>query len=398
MDTRVVAIQGARQTGKSTLAREFVLSTSDKYLTLDNTATRESAQANPADFVRQAPEGMLVIDEIQRVPELILEIKELVDNNPRPGQFLITGSSDLSALAGAQESLAGRMEKIELMPFSQQEIQGFTASFLNDVFTSGYRPRAVIEAPSRQDYLEAALSGGYPEALKRSSKRRRDVWFDNYTRLLFEQVAAEKRGGCSPRQMGLLLDYLASISGKELVIDSIGRDMAVKRFSVEQMLSTLHQLFLIELVPAWSTNLTKRAVKHPKVFLKDPGLAARSLRTNSSTATDLSSPVAGLLFEVFVFNELLRMASAMDMRPNFYHYRDTRKREVDIVIENDFGEVLLVEVKASSTVTSSDFSAIRYLLDKHPAKVVRGLVVYTGSDALPFGDRLLALPAHCLWS
>jgi predicted AAA+ superfamily ATPase len=396
-DTRVVAIQGARQTGKSTLARELVSSINDRYLTMDTTSVRESARVNPADFVRQAPEGMLIIDEIQRVPPLILEIKEVVDTASRPGQFLITGSSDLSALAGVQESLAGRMERVELMPFSQREIHESTRSFLSDVFRKDYEPRVGTAGLSRSDYLEMAICGGYPEALQRSIRQRRDIWFDNYIKLLFEQTASEKQWGFSPQQMTLLLSYLASISGREVIIEGICRDMAVKRFGIEQMLAKLQQLFLIELVPAWSTNLTSRAVKHPKVFLKDSGLAARSLHANTTTSADLLSPIAGIIFETFVFNELLRMASALEIRPDFYHYRDTRQREVDIVIENDCGEVLLIEVKASSTVVASDFSAIKYLLEKHPDRIVRGLVIYTGNKVLPFGDKLLALPAQCLW-
>jgi predicted AAA+ superfamily ATPase len=396
-DTRVVAIQGARQTGKSTLARELAAEHNARYLTLDTASVRESARANPADFVRQMPEGMLVIDEIQRVPQLILEIKEVVDISGRPGKFLITGSSDLSTLSEIQESLAGRLERHELMPFSQQELRGTSFSFFDHIFNADFQPHVGAAALTRADYLELAMQGGYPEALLRVTRQRRDAWFDNYLKLLFEQEPTNSKYGSTSEQLNRFLSYLASISGKEAIIDNIGRDMALKRYGVEQLIAFFQRLFLIVAVSAWSTNLTTKAIRHQKLFFKDSGLTARLLRANSSTATSLTSPIAGPVFETFVFNELLRMGSTASRQLGFYHYRDTRQREIDIVVENEDGMVLLIEVKASSTVTASDFNSINYLLEKHPDRIARGIVVYTGGDVLPFGERLLALPAKCLW-
>jgi predicted AAA+ superfamily ATPase len=398
LDTRVVAIQGARQTGKSTLARELAATRNARYLTLDSAAVRESARANPGDVVRQMPDGMLVIDEIQRVPELLLEIKETVDRSGRPGQFLITGSSDLTALLGIQESLAGRMERHELMPFSQQELQETQVSFFDLAFSDDYQPHIKADTLSRAEYLQLALRGGYPEAIFRATKRRRDAWLDNYLKLLFEQESSNSKYGSTAEQLIRFLSYLASISGKEAIVDNISRDMALKRYGVEQLMSYLERLFLITIIPAWSSNLTSRATKHRKVFLKDSGLAARLLRAPSDTPTTLDSPIAGLIFENFIFNELLRMAGTSDLQLNFCHYRDTRQREIDIIIEADYDKALLIEVKASSTVTASDFSTINYLLEKHPNKIARGIVIYTGSEVLPFGKRCLALPAQYLWN
>ena len=397
-DTRVVAVQGARQTGKSTLVKEFVTDATVKYASLDVTAVRESARSNPADFVSQMPDGLLVIDEIQRVPELLLEIKNVVDNSNRPGQFLITGSSDLSKLSGVQESLAGRLERVELMPFSQQELLGVSSSFLTDVFNADYKPAIRTASLTRSDYLELAIRGGYPEANQRHSKQRRDVWFDNYLQLLFEQEEADSKNGTNPEQARRFIRYLATIGGRELVIDSISNDINLKRYGVSQLLAYLEQLFLIEIVSPWSTSLTNRTIKHPKVFLKDSGLAARLLSANNSTASDLESSIAGTIFETFVFNELLRAASTLSTSLKFFHYRDTRKREVDIVIENDSEKLLLIEVKASSTVNVSDFRSINYLIETHPNRVARGIVIYTGTDVLPFGERTLAIPAQLLWS
>jgi predicted AAA+ superfamily ATPase len=397
-DTRVVAIQGARQTGKSTLAKELASEQDARYLTLDTTSVRESAKANPVDFVRQAPGRLLVIDEIQRVPELILEIKEVVDTSSRPGQFLITGSSDLSAIADVQESLAGRLERHELMPLSLQELKGRDSVFLESIFNADFEPTGQTQRLARADYLELAMRGGYPEALSRASKQRRDTWFDNYLRLLFEQESTNSKYGSTPEQLTRFLQYLASISGREAVIENICGDMGLKRYGVEQLLTYFEKLFLIKTIPAWSTNLTTRAITHRKVFLKDSGLAARLLRATPDMPVNLESTIAGTVFETFIFNELLRQASASSRGLSFHHFRDVRQREVDIVIEDGDGKVVLVEAKASSSVTLFDFSPMNHLMEKHPERIVHGIVVYTGNEVLPFGDRKWALPAQCLWS
>jgi len=218
-----------------------------------------------------------------------------------------------------------------------------------------------------------------------------------HLKLLFEQESTKSKYGSTPEQLYRFIAYLASINGKEIIVDNISRDLSIKRYGAEQQISFFKRLFLIDLLPAWSTNLTTRATRHHKVFLKDSGLTARLLRANADTATDLASPIAGSIFEAFIFNELLRMSCAEDSRLGFYHYRDVRQREVDIVIENDDGKVLLVEVKAASTVIASDFKSIKYLQEKHPERIACGVVVYTGGTVLSFGDRLLALPAQCLW-
>jgi predicted AAA+ superfamily ATPase len=399
-DTRVVAIQGARQTGKSTLAKEIAKERDALYLSLDNTGIRNSAAANPDDFVRQVPHGLLIIDEVQRVPEIILSIKEVVDEDARPGRFLITGSSDLSGISAIQESLAGRMETVELCGFSQEELRGTSPALIESVFSN--RPNLDFLGTSatlgRADYLELALVGAYPEAVFRTSKVRRDVWFDNYLKLLFEQYAASVS---SLRRLSLLpklIAYLASVSGHQLVLASAARDMQESYSSLGGYLALLESMFLVKLLPAWSSNITNRAIKQPKAYVTDSGLTARLLKSSSTTPTDLLSPIAGTLFETFVFSEIYKQLSYHSRHYSLSHYRDSRKREVDLVIENDVGEIVLVEVKASSTVQAADFKTMAYLQGLHPERIVRCLLVYTGTRTYSFGDKRLVLPAQMLWS
>jgi predicted AAA+ superfamily ATPase len=397
-DTRIVAIQGARQTGKSTLAHQVAGKINAVYVTLDDASIREVAAANPYDFVRQATGRLLIIDEIQRVPDLILAIKEVVDTNPRPGQYLITGSSDLSGIATIQESLAGRMEVFELCGFSQSEIHETEPRFLDILFAEGSELARIDRAGelSRSDYLKLAMLGGYPEVLQRADKTRRDSWFDNYLKLLLGQEASSvstlRRLNILPK----LLSYLATISGRQLVMTNVARDIAEPRTSLEAYLALMRSMFLISVLPAWSSNLTTRAIKHPKIMFLDSGLLARLLRAGETTPDDTLSPLAGALFETFVFSEIYKMSTySSDYR--LYYYRDTMKREIDLVIESATGDLLFIEVKASSTAQSSDFKVMREIGRMHESKVKQLIVLYTGTKVLRFGEKQVALPADTLW-
>jgi predicted AAA+ superfamily ATPase len=355
--------------------------------------------ANPDDFVRQTPNGLLIIDEIQRVPELILSIKEVVDENTRPGQFLITGSSDLSDISTVRESLAGRMESVELCCFSQEELHDASSTLIDALFSdrSNLDFIGTSAALSRADYLNLALAGGYPEAVFRASKSRRDAWFDSYLKLLFEQYVAHVS---SLRRLALLpklMSSLAAISGHQLVLAGVAKDLQEPYSSLGGYLALLESMFLIKLLPAWSSNSTNRTVKQPKAYVMDSGLTGRLLRSDSATATDLLSPIAGILFETFVFSEIYKQLNYCAHRYSLSHYRDTRQREVDLVIENDTGEIMLVEVKASSTAQASDFKTMSYLHNLHPERVKRCLLIYTGVRVHSFGDRQLAIPAQMLW-
>jgi predicted AAA+ superfamily ATPase len=398
-DTRIVSIQGARQTGKTTLAKEIAIEKGGLYLTLDTAAVRESAAAHPEDFVRQAADRLMVIDEVQRVPALILAIKEVVDGSSRPGQFLITGSSDLSALKDVRESLAGRMESIELAGLSQAERAGADSAFLSRAFSGAdeFLDDNCTSSLQRADYIQLAMIGGYPEALARSSDARRDAWFANYLKLLFEQDSRRDTSLNATSALPKLLRYIASISGTQLVVSNIATDLGETRAMLGRYLSLLETLFLIKLIPAWFTNRTSRATKHPKAMLLDSGLTAHLLDAASTTPTDLLSPIAGKLFEAFVFSELHKAMLANDAPFALHHYRDSRGHEVDFVIEDRRGQVILVEAKTSSSAFDSDFRHMRYLQEQHPDSVKRSILIYTGSRALPFGERQVALPAELLW-
>ena len=398
-DTRVVAIQGARQTGKTTLAKIIATEHSARYITLDDKSQREAALNDPGTFARQTPGQLLVIDEVQRVPDLILAIKEAVDENTESGQFLLTGSSDLTSSIGIKDSLAGRVEIIDLYGLSLLERNQGSGVFLEAVTATNPIDAFADQnyCLSRQDYLELALEGGYPEAIARKDKTRRDKWFDNYTRQLLSKDVGEtnnlRRVGILPK----LFKYLASISGKPAVVANIAGDIKEPRSTIEGYINLLEQVFLIDRVPAWSSNATTRAIKHAKLMFRDSGLLCRQLNAREDLPTDLTSSIAGAAFETFVYSELEKLVVANKEDFGIYHYRDTLKREVDFVLQRMDGRLGLLEVKLSSSVSKADFKAMEGLRDKN-GSASHCFIIYTGNKAIAFSDYQFAVPAQVLWS
>jgi uncharacterized protein len=392
-DTRVVALNGARQAGKSTLAR-LAAQTSPNTLIrlLDDPATLRAARDDPAGFVDH--DGLLVIDEVQLAPELFRSIKVAVDTDPRPGRFLLTGSAQVLALRQLPDALPGRMEIVELWPFSQGEIDRGSDAFIDAAFAHGPALSRTSDLRKR-DYLERVARGGYPEAVRRSP-RRRTAFFDSYLTSLIERdvrelAAIERRG-----DLRRLLALLAGYSGGLLVPAAIAAESGIPRTTVNRYLELLTAVFLIKQVPAWSAGQTRRAIGTPKLTFVDTGVACTLL---GQDATRLGEPdgAAGPMIETFVLMELARQLTWSSERARLYHYRTKDRVEVDAVLESPDGRVVAIEVKAGATVRTEDLSGLRHLAQRLSARFVAGFVLYTGQQTLPFGDRLRALPIDALW-
>lgn len=397
-DTRVVVVNGARQVGKSTLAASVlrrIPGGSARYL--DNPVTRSAAQEDPVRFVRH--DHLMLIDEVQRVPDLWLAIKEVVDRDPRPGRFLLTGSARLLGLRSLPDALPGRAETIELWPLSQGEIDGRPDDgFIDAVFRKGtdlvQDSQDSAEGPplTREDYLSRAARGGYPEAVKRDHPRRRRLFFSNYLADLItrdvQQVADIQRAGEMRRLLGLLAGQACGL----LNVNRLGRELGLAAPTVSSYLGILETIFLLRLVPAYSTNATQRAVGTPKVTFVDSGLLAH---LNSGITTDGTT---GGLLENFVLGELGRQLTWAETDARLYHYRDRDRREVDAVLEDTTGRIVSVEVKAAETVRTDDFRALRLLRERLGDRFVAGFVLHCGPQRLSFGDRLACLPISALWT
>ena len=392
-DTRVVTINGARQAGKSTLARLAVADAPNPlFRLLDDPSTLRAAQDDPVSFVEH--DGLLVIDEVQLAPELFRAIKLVVDAEPRAGRFLLTGSARILALRDLPDALPGRMETVELWPFSQGEIDGEPDRFVEAAFARGpaLTHRSTLR---RRDYLDRVTRGGYPEAVRRTP-RRRTAFFESYLSTLIErdvtELASIERRGDLRRLLGLL----AGRSGGLLVPAALSTQSGIPRTTLARYLELLSAVFLIKQIPAWTTGATGRAIGTPKLAYVDSGVACHLLGQN---AARLGEPggAAGPMVENFVLSELARQLSWSDERVSLCHYRTRDGVEVDAVLEAADGRVVGIEVKAGATVRSEDLAGLRHLADRLDERFVAGYVLYTGQQTLPFGDRLRAVPLDALW-
>lgn len=392
-DTPVVAVTGPRQSGKTTLARS-VAGRELTYLTLDDDTTLAAARRDPVGFVRGL-DGV-VIDEVQRAPELFLAIKKSVDEDRRPGRFLVTGSADLRTVPLLRDSLAGRMETVPLLPLARAEIEGRGAPGFLDLAFAGQLARS-RSALVGDDLIAAVLAGGYPEVLARTSERRRRDWCRAYVDAIVGRDLPELAAVTRPRSMPQLLDVLALSAGQLVNLSQIGGRLGIDHKTVDRYLDLLERLFLVRRLQPWSRNELKRLVRTPKLHFIDTGLLAAVRGLSFSRLTNDRAPF-GALLESFAYAELLKQAAWSETRPRFYHYRDKDGVEVDLVLEDEAGGVVGVEVKAAATVRPADLLGLGRLAAGAGPSFRLGVVLYDGDQTLPFGGRLFAAPLSVLWA
>lgn len=364
------------------------------YVTLDDATALEAAQRDPQGFIQRF-EGTVVLDEIQRVPQLFLAIKAEVDRNRRPGRFVLTGSANVMLLPRLSESLAGRMEILTLWPFSVGELKGIRETFVDRAF--GEEKAGWPTQPQSGDSLDdAMLRGGYPEVALRTDPERRRAWFTSYVMTLLQRDVRDLANIDHLALMPRLAAMLAARTGTLLNAAELSRSLGLPLSTLQRYLVLLESIFAVQTLPAWSTNLGKRLVRSPKVFLCDTGLTAH-LCSVDKARLNLEPEFRGRLLESFVLGELRKQAAWNRARPHLYHFRSHAGQEVDIVMEGPGGDIVGIEVKASSTVTWADFKGLKYLQDALGKRFHRGIVLYTGSEAVPFGKGLEAVPVESLW-
>lgn len=391
-DTPVVLIVGPRRAGKTTLVRKMG-EAGRTYITLDDQTVLDAAQSDPAGFIRGLNKA--TIDEIQRAPDLLLAIKKTVDEDYRPGRFLLTGSANVLTLPRVADSLAGRMETLQMLPLAKAEIEGRSPSFLERLFEGKLKsqPEAIVG----DDLVDLVLRGGFPEAIARESERRRQDWTRSYltsilTRDLRDIADVEKL-----TELPKFVRLLAEHTGQLVNYSQLGAGINVSHKTGQRYVGLLEQVFLIATVQPWFTNALKRIVKTPKLHFLDSGLLA-SARGLTFDRVKADRGAFGGPLESFVFSEVLKLMTASDLRLTPYHFRDRDMREVDIVLERDDGKIAAIEVKASATVKSGDFSGLRALAEACGDRFAFGAVLYDNTDVVPFGDRLAAAPLSSLWS
>jgi predicted AAA+ superfamily ATPase len=395
-DTPVVLLNGARQTGKSTLAAQLVRGGFDAgFVNLDDLDALGAARSDPAGFL-VAHGDRLVIDEVQRAPELFIAIKASVDRSRRAGRFLLTGSAAVLLLPRISESLAGRMQVLTLWPLSQGEIAGRREDFISTVFADRLPARSDA-GEARTSVLDRALLGGYPEAVQRDRRQRRDLWFRSYVETILHRDVREIAEIERLTEMPRLLGLLAARAGAIVNMAEIARAAAVPHKTLTRYLSLLELIFIVRRIPSWAGELGRRAVRHPKLILSDTGLLASLLGVDRERfARDAA--LMGPLIENFVAMELMKQLGWTRTRCALHHYRTHAGAEVDLVLEKPDGQIVAIEVKTTSHVRPADFDAIRSLARERPRKFKRGIVLHMGANSVPFGENLVALPISSLWN
>lgn len=390
-DTPVVLVAGPRQAGKTTLVRH-IATEGMRYLTLDDELTLLAAREDPSGLIRSLDRA--VIDEIQRAPELLLAIKKTVDEDRRPGRFLLTGSANLMALPNVADSLAGRMETLTLLTLSQSEIRGGTGNWIDYAFGGGFLSAA--DATTGEHLVEAVLRGGYPQAVSRTTARRRTAWARQYVDAILQRDVRDVAEIAKLDLLPRFLRALAQVSGQVCNYSQIGAQVGLDNKTVSRYIGVFEQLYLLRRVDVWARNRLNRVIKTPKLQFIDSGLLSM-LCGLSDAAIQRDRCRYGNVLETFVFSELLKHAGTAETDCQLLYYRDHAQFEVDFVIENSAGELVAVEVKAAATVKESDLRGLKRLADLAGDQLRLGVVLYDGVETLPLGERLWAAPLSTLW-
>ncbi|MFB9923720.1 ATP-binding protein [Amycolatopsis halotolerans] len=397
---RVVLLGGARQTGKTTLVRDLLDLPGHAWFSFDNEAVLARAADDPVGFVEALPRPAAV-DEFQRAGRgFLLAVKQAADQDRTRGQLLLTGSTNYLADRGLSETLAGRAGRLVLWPLSMGERLGVRETFLDLLFEPASWPGKTGALP-RADLIRTLLEGGYPEIVTEGlSGRQRRNWFEAYVHDVVSREAlrpvAEVRLEAELRR---LLRLLAARTGQELVVSGIAGDAEVGRETASNYVTLLEALHLVTLLPAWSTNITNRAKRRPKVVVADTGLAADLCGLGEQTFSPTADgTAAGSLFETFVITEVFKQATWSERSVDLSYFRDRDGAEVDLIVEDRrTGELAGLEIKLTSTPTARHAKHLMMLRDKLGGRFTTGLVVHSGSQTLPLGDRIWAVPVSALW-
>lgn len=390
-DTPVVLVAGPRQAGKTTLVRQMA-DQGMRYLTLDDELTLLAAREDPVGMIRSL--DCAVIDEIQRAPQLLLAIKKTVDEDRRPGRFLLTGSANLMALPTVADSLAGRMETLTLLPLSQSELNGTTANWIDHAF-AGKLPE-LAKPVQGDDLMETVLRGGYPESVARITARRRTAWARQYIDAIIQRDVRDVADIDKMDQLPRFLRALAQVAGQMCNYTQLGGQVGLDSKTAARYAGVFEQMYLLKRVDVWSRNRLSRVVKTPKLQFIDSGLLATLMGLTPALVQQDRSRF-GHVLETFVYGELFKHTTVADGDCQLLYYRDHDQYEVDVVIENAAGGLIGVEVKSAATVTERDLRGLKRLASIAGDQFKLGVILYDGTQTLPLGNRLWAAPIATLW-
>ncbi len=388
----VVMLHGARQVGKTKLARQLMTKGYLKhYYSFDDHATLEAASSDPAGFIEALPAGS-VLDEVQRVPKVLLPLKARIDRERAVGQFMLTGSANPVVRFRIGEPLVGRMGAVTLYPLSQGEQAGKRERWLEQALQGQL---SLVETEAG-DLWERVVKGGYPSAVLAPTPEARAEWLRGHLDALLTREVRELAEIQQVSELVLLARLLAANSVQRLNQAGLSHECGIPQTTLRRYLSLLESMFMLTRIPAWYTNISQRLLKTPKILLNDTGVACALLDVDKTRLVQ-DPLLRGRMLESFVGVELLKQIEFSGQRVRLYHLRTASGYEVDFVLEKASGEIVGVEVKASSRVDSDDFRGLRFLQSIVRERWQVSVVFYTGTKTLPFGERLWAQPVSALW-
>ncbi|ETR69717.1 MAG: ATPase [Candidatus Magnetoglobus multicellularis str. Araruama] len=362
-----------------------------QYYTLDDFTVQSVIKSDPMGFCSSIKDSV-AIDEVQRVPELFQAIKYCVDKDRRPGKFILTGSANIMLLPKMSEMLVGRMELIELWPFSYSEISGKKANFIEKIF-SEEMPISCTMPFERDTLFKEICHGFYPELLTIKAEKRKTAWYSSYISTLLQREIKDLSRIEGLTEIPRLLSILSAQCGALLNMSQMSRNIGVSGPTLKRYISLLQAVFLLQLLPAWSGSIKKRLIKSPKVYLNDTGLLAYLSDFNPSKFSQHPDKL-GALFENFILLELKKQISWSQIPINIFYYRTAGGREVDFLLEANDGRLVGIEVKSSASVSSKHFNGLRHLAEILGDRFHRGIVLYTGENHVPFSTKLHAVPVY----
>jgi uncharacterized protein len=397
----VLVLNGPRTVGKSTLLAQLAGFLGRPVIDCDDPATRSAVRADPGRFVESAEP--VLIDEYQRVPELLEAIKAQLNRDLRPGRYVLAGSTRYAAVPAAAQALTGRVDIIPVLPLSQGEIDGvretFVASLLDGDGIEGLPPDAA--SATRDEYARRSTSGGMPVALRRPPGRSRSRWFANYVDLVVDKDLMDISRVRQREMLPRLLRQLAARSGQVLIITPIAGAIGLERSTAENYVKLLEAVFLIYRLPSWGTTLGSRVVKHAKVHMVDSGVMAWLLNLTSQKIAQ-SDPSTlteyGHLLETFAVGEILKQVSWSDAPVAVGYFRTESGDEVDLVLERDDGQVIAFEIKAGTRVGGEDLRGLRLLKDRLGPRLQEAVILYSGHYAYRYEDWAWVLPLSQIWT
>jgi predicted AAA+ superfamily ATPase len=395
-DTRIVAVEGPRQAGKSTLCTKLASERGMRIVTLDDANTRRGAIDDPQGFTAALGDRAF-IDELQRVPELVLTLKMAVDEEPTAGRFLVSGSASLLLAPRIGDSLAGRVERVPLRPFTQAEIaRKAVPRWLDEIWEGAGAPYVQSRVLGRAAHAQRIATGGFPAVLARS-ERRRAAWFDNYLAALITRDVPDLVDVRRPDLLPALLVHLAAGSGSLVSMRPIAQALAADEKTVRAYVRLLELLHLLVSVPAWTPGFPARAVRAPRLFIEDAGLMTHLLNADA-TRIARDDALSGRAYESFVAMELARLLPHTETAPAMRHWRGAHGEEVDIVLEDRTGRVIAIEIKAGATIRRADLRGMSRFRTLAKERFVAGLVLCTTRQTVPLGGRTWATPIQALWA